>query len=604
MKDEFKQLSESEHMLKRPNMYIGSTSMEPSTAFYNWSQTTLQVVPGLLKIIFEILDNSIDEAIRTDFAFANEIGVDLNSEDNSITISDNGRGIPIEQIGDSYRPVIAWSKARAGSNFSDDDRGTIGMNGVGSFATNVFSAEFNGITRDGSGKVLRYNSAENATLQSHTISKATGSKRGTSVHFIPDYERFGLTGLTHDHILVIMDRLENLAITYPKIKFTYNNMEVKRKDADEFKPPICKVISNNWLIAFGLSDQANNEFQFHSYVNGLHLSSGGSHVDYLIDSVVSYLRPAIEKKWKIEIKPNHIKQNLFVASWLRNFYNMKFDSQTKVRLTNTKSEIQEYFTNLDFEKIAKTILNTSEIIQPIVQAILLRKEIAEAKEAADKLKAKKKQKIANHLVANSPNWEEKQLFLAEGLSALGLMIKVRDSKTQGGYALKGKVVNTHGMKVVDILKNKELAELIAITGLDLNYSDYDELEYGYYNVMTDADTDGTAIFCLLLQFFSRWPKLFKEGRIRRVLTPLYIAKKKGDTRWYYTQAEFDKERAKLTGYEISYNKGLGSLNEPDYEEMLKNPRFQVITLDETGFEPLELAFGDSADRRKEWMLGA
>ena len=281
-------------MLKRPGMWIGSTTLEEVTAFYHHKYQVVKVVPGLLKIIFEILDNSIDEAIRTDFKHANEISVDIGIE-GSITISDNGRGIPIVPIGDSYQPVLAWSKARAGSNFSDEGRTTIGMNGVGSFATNVFSKEFRGVTQDSSGKRLIYESGENATQQHHTISKSTKKTTGTSVYFIPDYKRFNVDNLFDgDHQMVISDRLHNLAITYPKIKFIYNGVTISPYNPrDKFDNPMIINESVNWLIGIGLTDQNLLEFQHHSYVNGLHLSSGGSHVDYLIDTLVSHLRPSI-----------------------------------------------------------------------------------------------------------------------------------------------------------------------------------------------------------------------------------------------------------------------------------------------------------------------
>lgn len=200
--------------------------------------------------------------------------------------------------------------------------------------------------------------------------------------------------------------------------------------------------------------------------------------------------------------------------------------------------------------------------------------------------------------------EDETFTLSSGIithnSALGGLIKVRDPKLEGGYALRGKIMNTHGMKDVDIVKNKELSELLTIIGLDLSTEEIDELNYGIINIMSDLDYDGHSIFCLLLQFFSRWPTLFKENRIYRVLSPLYIAKKKNDTKVYYTKDEYDADKDNLKGYEISFNKGLGSLDESEYETMIRNPRTIAVTWE--NHEKLDMAFGDSAELRKEWMV--
>jgi DNA topoisomerase-2 len=186
-------------------------------------------------------------------------------------------------------------------------------------------------------------------------------------------------------------------------------------------------------------------------------------------------------------------------------------------------------------------------------------------------------------------------------------LSVRDPKYQGFYSLRGKVLNTHDMSAYDILKNKELSELVAIIGLDLNNpSIVDEegnsiLNYGRIAVLTDADQDGASIFCLLLMFFSRWPELFSEGRLCRVNTPLYIARKKGKPdQYFYTSEEYDK--ADLKGWTVDYMKGLGSLEKNDYKRaVITEPFMTTITLDD--MEKLNMSFGNNADKRKEWMIG-
>ena len=171
----------------------------------------------------------------------------------------------------------------------------------------------------------------------------------------------------------------------------------------------------------------------------------------------------------------------------------------------------------------------------MIEAILHKKELEDRRKAKEELKKASKKRILGHLEATSKNFEEKILFIAEGDSAIGALTQTRDSRIHGGYALRGKVMNTHGMKVVDVVSNRVYSELLTVTGLDIdsNKIDLEELNYGTIAILTDADPDGDSIFCLLIQFFSQWPELFKQKRIVRVACPLYIAKKKGDAKWYY-----------------------------------------------------------------------
>ena len=165
--------------------------------------------------------------------------------------------------------------------------------------------------------------------------------------------------------------------------------------------------------------------------------------------------------------PNQIRQHLLFASWIRNFPSPKFDSQAKERITNSTGEISGVLGNLDYEKIAKQILNTPEIIDPMIAAILYKKELADRAALAKKQKGAAKVRVVNHIAATDPNPENRMCLLAEGLSAIGALIKVRNPKTTGGYPLRGKPLNVRGMKPLDIVKNKEMFELMSILGLEI-----------------------------------------------------------------------------------------------------------------------------------------
>lgn len=471
----FKVLSERDHILMRPGMYIGSTSPESISQMIDFKYRELKVVPGLLKIINEIIDNSIDEAIRTDFKFANKISVNIDK--NSVSVSDNGRGIPAVEHNGIYQAEIAWTKARAGTSFSDD-RSTIGANGVGSFATNCFSKEFIGESVN-SGKKIIVHCSDNCNSEKTSTKILKGSdKTGVSVKFYPDLEKFHLTEITQDHIDYIKDRLFNIQICYPEIQFTFNSEKIKTGNLSD----IAKQFSNNSL-PFSISNNVKliigpsgdeQEFRFISYLNGLNLINGGTHIDYIMNSICSELRPMIKKKWKIDVMPNQIKQHLILGVWANGFVNPKFDSQSKERLTNTQSEISSFFNNIDYQKIVKKIISTDEIINPMIEAILYKKEQAEKRAAKNALKNSKKIKSDKHIEATSKNSEQKSITIAEGLSAISGFLSARQPDIHGAYALRGKVVNINGLKKEEIAHNTEYAELMGILGLNLYDSNINE----------------------------------------------------------------------------------------------------------------------------------
>lgn len=606
---DFKILSERDHIRARPAMYVGAVTPTEVSGIINFEYQTKTVVPALLKIINEVIDNSVDEYIRTDGKFANEISVDMAPEGLSgyaVSVKDNGRGIPVVKFdtdGEAvYQAQLAWTRARAGTNFSDDGRTTIGMNGVGAFATNCFSTEFTGISGDGKNAVIVKSKDGCGTT---TATMKASKKRGTEVKFYPDLSLFSVLEITEDHSDIIRDRLTNLAICYPGIKFIFNGTRIvirnNKQLGEAFHPDALVFQSDNKKALVVLAPSGEDEeFRYLTYVNGLDIKNGGAHIDYIINGMSAELIPAIKRKWKIEVKANQLKQHLLLACWVYDFKNPKFDSQSKERLTNTPGEVAGEFT-FDFKSMARRVIATDSIITPMIEAILHKKELADKRAAAAAMKKVAKKRIVSHLEATALDPRDRILHITEGLSAIGSLITVRDPKIHGGYPLRGKILNTFGMKDVDIMKNKELSELTALLGLSLNSKDISGLQYGKIRIMADVDQDGSSIFCLLLQYFSKWPELFTKGIITRMMTPLYVARKKGAKPIYmYTDRDYEANKPKLGGYEIDYIKGLGSLSTIDYAEAITNP--VEISVDYDGIEMLNIAFGKSAEDRKTWML--
>ncbi|EAK6855398.1 hypothetical protein DAG40_09540, partial [Campylobacter coli] len=204
-----KKLTDREHILKRPSMYIGAIDSTNTEDFIIESgkikHTTLNYVPGLIKIINEIIDNSVDAAIRSKFKAGLNISVKISND--TVSIEDDGTGIPVIKSGDHYMPELAWNHAKAGSNFDDDaNRVTIGTNGVGSYCTNVWSTNFKGITDDSKNRYI-FKSKNNAETYSENIEAS--KKSGTLVEFKPDLERFNLKEIDETHKNIIYQRLLN-----------------------------------------------------------------------------------------------------------------------------------------------------------------------------------------------------------------------------------------------------------------------------------------------------------------------------------------------------------------------------------------------------------
>ena len=470
---EFKELDERSHCLARPGMYIGSTTAEDHSGIINFKYQTVRYVPGLIKLFGEILDNSLDEFIRTKGEFSTQISVTVGTDiDGSfISVSDNGRGIPVKEHGDSWIPVKAWTKMRAGGNFGDDtQRATVGTNGVGSALVNIFSNSFVGTTCDGE-RAITVTCSSNMENIDYKLHK--GSKKGTTVTFYPDLARFGVTEIDASHLEIIKDRLVNLSVIYPGIKFSFNGDVIRFKSLKEiaanFSDEFVTDKSDNVSLILAPSG-SDEEFRCLSYINGIHAKYGGSHVEYAMNMVMQYVRAAIKKKYKFDVMPNQIRQHLLFASWISGATNLKFDSQTKERITNPQSEVSGLFSGIDFEKLAKKVLDTPGIIEPIVSALVRKQEAAEAAELRKKNKDLEKANL-RHIVkftdaSEKTDRENCMIMICEGDSACSSILSAR-TQYIGCYPLKGKPLNVFAAEKAEILANKEITELMAIMGLQI-----------------------------------------------------------------------------------------------------------------------------------------
>ncbi|QLA10674.1 DNA topoisomerase II large subunit [Shewanella phage Thanatos-2] len=596
-------LSDKEHILKRPDMFIGSVVKETHDRFLFGKWTQVEYVPGLIKIYDEILDNSVDEAIRTNFKFANKISVVIDGP--KITVTDNGRGIPQDDVvmpdGSILPgPFAAWTSTKTGGNFGDDsERKTGGKNGVGSSLTNIFSSLFIGITCDGTTELTV--NCSNGT-DNKSWSKKPGKVKGTSVSFIPEFEYFGVNGLSATELDIILDRLETLAVVYPKIEFKFNGKVVKgvfKTFAKRFDEEALIHDSDNFSVAIGRSEEG---FRQLTYVNNINTRLGGHHIDFFMDEFGNHLMGMIKSKYKIEVTKARIRECLTMVMFIRDMSNLRFDSQTKERFTSTYGDIKSHI-NVDFKKLAQQFMKNETVLMPIIELALARKEAAD--KAAEARAAKKvvKAKVVKHVKANKIGTNaETTLFLTEGDSAIGYLLSTRDQDTQGGFPLRGKFMNTWKMPYKKMLENREVFDILAITGLTLGDPDISNMSYKNIAIMVDADVDGTgSIFPSLLAFFSNWPELFHQNRIQFIRTPILILSKGNKTEWIYSQEEYESVKDKYESWDKRYIKGLGSLDVDEYERIIRQPVIDTIKLPENWEDLFELIMGEESAPRKEWM---
>lgn len=603
--------TDREHLLLIPEMYIGSMSNTEIEDFFleedKFVLKKIEYIPSLLKIISEIIDNSIDESIRSNFQYSNKISIDIT--DTSISIIDNGRGLPVKIISgtEMYMPEAAFTLARSGSNFKDKEtKKEIGTHGIGSFATNVFSKKFEVTTYDGKKKFHMI--CKNNNDGSHKCKVSDSARMGTEIYFEPDLARFKLSKLTQSYKDVIKQRLIFLSISYPLIKFSFNGEKIKSLSENNFISMFGSEFesykSENYFFALLPSNTDN--FKFFTYVNGLHMSQGGQHVDIIMYEIVRGIRERLSKKHP-EIKPGDIRNKLQLIVFFNNFTNPKFNSQTKEILTNTPSEIKEYMGEVAWDKICDKIYRNEAIIEPIVEIYKIKEEFKKRQDLKG-LSSTKKISVEKYL---PPIGEKKYLTLCEGDSAVSSTISILGRKEFGYFPLKGKPLNVIDGHVGKITTNEEIKNIISILGIDIS-KEVKEMNYENILIASDQDLDGILIRGLLLTFFYKYtPLLLKAGKIKYLKTPMIMLKKKGKIEhWFFNFNEYNTwlESNDVHEYEFKYLKGLGTWKKEDLQYIINKAGFdkfvETFELDKTAKESITHWMGSEfSDKRKEFLRG-
>jgi DNA topoisomerase-2 len=631
--------------MKRPDTYIGSVERQTDKMWvYNSTSESMEYrdvsyVPGLYKIFDEILVNAADN--KQNDKNMSEIRVTVDRESGEVSITNDGKGIPIEVHAEHgiYVPEMIFGHLLTSSNYDDNQQKvTGGRNGYGAKLCNVFSKEFTVETVDSKQK-KKYKQTWTENMSVMGKAKITDFKSGddyTKITWKADYKRFGMDSIDDDFEALIKRRTYDMAGTLRGIKVYLNKERVKVTSFAKYMEMYTKAISreqgnseddkqkdviitdkhDRWDIGFAVSDGSFNQV---SFVNSIATTSGGTHVNYISDQIVEKLMAVMKKnKAAVKLKPAQIKNHIFLFVNC-SIVNPAFTSQTKEQLTTKASQFSSKPVLSD--KFLKAIEKT-EVIQNIMHF---------AQQTADKMLKKtdgnKRNRINNAKLTDANKAGTKDghlctLILTEGESASVLALAGRAVVNQdlfGVFPLRGKLLNVRDASVDQILKNQEIQNIKKFMGLqhkkDYTVADMKGLRYGHLMIMTDQDHDGSHIKGLLINFLQcQFPSLLRiPGFLLEFITPI-VKVWKGDPKHprglksFFSMPEYEewKEQHKHEkGWDHKYFKGLGTSDIPDAQVYFKDldthmKRFQVMRAEEEKL--IELAFSKKkADARKEWL---
>jgi len=635
------QKTDKQHILDNPDTYIGSVeTVDADLWIMNETndkiiEKNISYVPGLFKLFDEGIVNCRDHVIRMqtkiDAKVENSLPVTYIDiaiqEDGTIVMINDGNGIDVVQHPEykTWVPELIFGHLRTSTNYNKDEKKIVGgKNGFG-FKLVLIWSTYGQIETVDHIRGLKYTQEFKNNLDEicpPKISKATKAKPYTKIIFKPDYQRLGIEGLTPDLVALLKKRVYDIsAVTDKTIKVKYNSALIPTKSFEHYinlyigdktvNPRVYEEANDRWEYAVGLTP--TNEFIQVSFVNGIYTSKGGKHVEYILGQITRKLSEFIEKKKKVKVNPNTIKEQLIL--FLRcDIENPAFDSQTKDFMNTpsskfgSKCDVSDKF----IEKIAK---------MGVMDAALQLTEVKENK-AAKKTDGTKSKSIRGIPKLDDANWagteksKDCMIIFCEGDSAkTGVIsgLSSEDRNTIGVYPLKGKVMNVRGEAIKKVSENKEIAEIKKILGLESG-KDYETIEdvhkhlrYSKVVFMTDQDLDGSHIKGLCINLFqNEWSSLTKlPGFIGFMNTPILKAKKGSTELKFYNEGEYEewKTQNDSKGWTIKYYKGLGTSTKTEFREYFEEKKF--VGFEHTGQQSdnaIDMVFNKKrADDRKTWL---
>jgi DNA topoisomerase II len=627
--------SQKDQILLRPGQHIGSVKNELQLIYIadencHIIQKEINYNCGLIHIFYEILSNAQDnyfKSLETEHPLK-KIMVNIDPETGSISIWNDGLYIPTvihkwhtgeEKIAEKiYEAELIFGHLNSSGNYNDSETARVGggLHGHGAKLTNIFSKTFAVETFDPD-TGLRFNQTFTNNMSEKTVPiiKQLKQKKGwTCITFTADFERFGITGYTNDHIGVMKKMCIDAAmITGQNVYFNNEKMPVKNlkiysdcyvsnsESFVEFKTPECNVIIRE--------KDANLDLHQISFVNGINTIDGGVHVDIWKEAVYKQLVEKIVKKLKI--KTNFKNKNLdqYLIIFVKcNLENPHFKGQTKEKLVSPVPVIDA---SIVTQGKINNMLKWSFV--ETIQKGLVKHDLRDlAKQNGTKVQnvALGIEKADDAKLAGTKDSQKCTLYITEGLSAKTFVVaglkNIKDgNKLTGILPVKGKILNVRDASPKQIAENKEITHLIKMLGLKYgtDYNDdkaYKSLRYGSIKILTDADVDGAHIKGLIINFFAHFfPSLLDREFITSIRTPI-VKIKNGPT--FYYEKDFHDWAEKNNNFKAKYYKGLGTSTNDDIETVFKDPFLVQYVNDSTAIEKVDMAFAKKrANDRKEWL---
>ena len=637
--NKYQQKTDKQHILDNPDTYIGSVEEVDSDLWIlnengeKIIEKNIKYIPGLFKLFDEGIVNCRDHVVRMQQSIANgqdncipvsNIEITIQ-EDGTIIMLNDGNGIDVAEHPEHkiWIPEMIFGHLRTSTNYDKTEKKIVGgKNGFGFKLVLIWSTSGSIETVDHI-RGLKYiqefkNNLDEICKPSITKCK---NKPYTKITFKPDYKRLGIDGLSIDIISLLKKRVYDVAaVTDKNLKVKYNSNLIPVKNFQQYidmyigdkniSPRVYEDNGIRWEYAVALTP--TNEFVQISFVNGIHTAKGGKHVEYILNQITRKLVEFIEKKKKVKVNPNSIKEQLIL--FLRcDIENPAFDSQTKDFMNTpsskfgSKCDVSDKF----IEKVAK---------MGVMDAAVQLTEVKENK-AAKKTDGTKTKSIRGIPKLTDANWagtdksKECLIIFCEGDSAKAGIISGLSSDDRniiGVYPMKGKILNVRGEAVKKISENKEIAEIKKILGLEtgkqyVTIEDvYKNLRYGKILFMTDQDLDGSHIKGLGINLFqSEWPSLSEiPGFIGFMNTPILKAKKGNTELNFYNDGEFEEWKANndINGWKIKYYKGLGTSTGKEFREYFEKKKIVGFEHSEKSNDAIDMVFNKKrADDRKEWL---
>jgi topoisomerase IV subunit B len=560
--DSIKSLDWREHIRRRPGMYIGKLGDGSLPE------------DGIYVLLKEVIDNSIDEHAM---GFGKVIEVNI-SEDQTCTIRDYGRGVPLGKL------LECAAQINTGGKYDGEAfKRSVGLNGVGIKAVNALSIMF-GIQAFREGKTRGIEFSLGLVTKEVKNPVPSDEKDGTLIVFKPDPESF--TDAVQFRLDFVRDMLRYYSWLNPGLTLVLNGEEFRSKDGlldlirakmpeGDALYPIIMLKAADIEIAFTHGSGVGEEY--YSFVNGQNTTQGGTHLNAFREAIVQECREFYKKQWE----PGDVRGSIVAAISVR-VQEPVFESQTKTKLGSTHMEpngrnLRTHVVNNLVQQLDNYLHKHGDVAKVLLEKLTLnekeRKEISgiqkAARDSARKAKVhnKKLRDCRIHLDTKDKQRDLSTIFITEGDSASGSITKSRDANTQAVFSLRGKPLNCFGLTRKVVYENEEFYLLANALQIE---EDLEELRYNRIILATDADVDGMHIRLLMLTFFLQFfPELVRKGHVYILQTPLFRVRNKRDTLYCYDESEKQKALNKIgRNSEITRFKGLGEISPDEFKHFI------------------------------------